>query len=202
MALDGVTLHYLVQELAPQLVGARIDKIHQPEKEEVHLLLRNQGSSFRLLLNAGATAARFHVTTMNKKNPFTPPMFCMILRKHLEGAKIIAVEQTGLERLITFVFQNYNERGDLATYHLHLEIMGKHSNLILVDPAADDPATATIIDGLKRYSHALSRYREVLPGRPYLTPPSQGKMEPTQDEEAWREALYSEDLSALLPSIL
>ncbi|GAB6173587.1 NFACT RNA binding domain-containing protein [Paradesulfitobacterium aromaticivorans] len=197
MALDGVTLHYLVQELAPQLVGARIDKIHQPEKEEVQLLLRNQGSSFRLLLNAGATAARFHITTVSKKNPAAPPMFCMILRKHLEGSKIIAVEQTGLERLITFVFQNYNERGDLATYHLYLEIMGKHSNLILVDPVS-----GSIIDGLKRYSHAVSRYREVLPGRPYLTPPSQGKMEPTQDEEAWRETLYSEDLSALLPSIL
>lgn len=216
MALDGVTLYYLVRELAPQLIGARVDKIQQPEKEEVHLLLRNQGSSFRLLLNASATAARFHITNAGKKNPFTPPMFCMILRKHLEGAKIIAIEQTGLERLITFVFQNYNERGDLTTYHLHLEIMGKHSNLILVDPDASDspiinstiinspstndpapanPAVAKIIDGLKRYSHALSRYREVLPGRPYLTPPSQGKIEPTSDEETWRAALYGEDNS-------
>ncbi|WP_206812901.1 Rqc2 family fibronectin-binding protein [Paradesulfitobacterium ferrireducens] len=186
MALDGVTLYYLVRELAPQLIGTRVDKIHQPEKEEVHLLLRGQGSSYRLLLNASATAARFHITTVNKKNPVTPPMFCMILRKHLEGAKIIAVEQEGLERLITFVFQNYNERGDLATYHLHLEIMGKHSNLILVE-------RVNIIDGLKRYSHALSRYREVLPGRPYLTPPSQGKLEPTSDEDTWRAALYGED---------
>ncbi len=196
MALDGVTLAYLVNELAPQLVGARIDKIFQPEKDEIHFLLRQQGSQ-RLLLSTNATSSRFHLTQENKKNPTSPPMFCMILRKHLEGGKLISLHQSDLERVVTFEIQNYNELGDLVILHLHLEIMGKHSNLILVDPA-----TNVILDGLRRYSHALSRYREVLPGRTYLAPPSQGKRPPLEDEELWRQALYEEDLDRPITGIL
>ena len=196
MALDGVTLAYLVNELAPQLIGARIDKIHQPEKDEIHLQLRQQGSR-RLLLSTSATSPRFHLTQENKKNPPSPPMFCMILRKHLEGGKIIDLHQKDLERVVTFEIQNYNDRGDLVSLHLHLEIMGKHSNLILVDPT-----TNTILDGLKRYSHVLSQYREVLPGRAYLSPPSQEKQPPLADEELWRETLYQEDLDRSITGIL
>ncbi|MCO1601186.1 Rqc2 family fibronectin-binding protein [Desulfosporosinus nitroreducens] len=196
MALDGVTLAYLVKELAPLLIGARIDKIFQPEKEEVHFQLRQQGSG-RLLLSASATSPRFHLTQENKKNPTSPPMFCMILRKHLEGGKLVSLQQSELERVVTFEFQNYNDRGDLVSLHLHLEIMGKHSNLILVDPS-----TNTILDGLKRYSHALSHYREVLPGRPYLTPPSQGKQPPLEDEELWRQTLYEEAIDRPITGIL
>ncbi|HUS88577.1 MAG TPA: NFACT RNA binding domain-containing protein [Desulfosporosinus sp.] len=196
MALDGVTLAYLVKELAPQLIGARIDKIFQPEKDEIHFLLRQQGSR-RLLLSTSATSPRFHLTQENKKNPPSPPMFCMILRKHLEGGKLVSLHQSELERVVTFDIQNYNERGDLVTLHLHLEIMGKHSNLILVDPT-----TNTILDGLKRYSHALSRFREVLPGRIYLAPPSQGKRPPIEDEELWRKALYEEDLDHPITGVL
>ncbi|KGP76912.1 RNA-binding protein [Desulfosporosinus sp. Tol-M] len=196
MALDGVTLAYLVNELGPQLIGARIDKIFQPEKDEIHFFLRQQGSS-RLLLSTSATSPRFHLTQENKKNPPSPPMFCMILRKHLEGGKLVRLHQSELERVVTFDILNYNDRGDLVTLRLHLEIMGKHSNLILVDPA-----TNTILDGLKRYSHALSRYREVLPGRPYFAPPSQGKRPPIEDEELWRKALYEEDLNHPLTDVL
>ncbi|AET70164.1 putative RNA-binding protein, snRNP like protein [Desulfosporosinus orientis DSM 765] len=196
MALDGVTLAYLVKELAPLLIGARIDRIFQPEKEEIHFQLRQQ-SSKRLLLNCSATAPRFHLTQENKKNPSSPPMFCMILRKHLEGGKLTGLYQKELERVVTFEFQNYNDRGDLVTLHLHLEIMGKHSNLILVDPREN-----MILDGLKRYSHALSQYREVLPGRTYLAPPSQGKLPPLQNEELWRETLYKEELDRPLTSLL
>jgi len=197
MALDGVTLAYLVKELAPQLIGARIDKIHQPEKEEIHFQVRLQQGSLRLLLSCNATAPRFHLTQENKKNPTSPPMFCMILRKHLEGGKLISLHQSDLERVVTFDIQNYNDRGDLVTLQLHLEIMGKHSNLILVDPT-----TNTILDGLKRYSHALSRFREVLPGRVYLAPPSQGKRPPLEDEELWRQTLYEEDLELPITGIL
>jgi len=196
MALDGVTLAYLVNELAPQLIGARIDKIFQPEKDEIHFLLRQQCSR-RLLLSTSATSPRFHLTQENKKNPTSPPMFCMILRKHLEGGKLVNLHQSELERVVTFDIQNYNDRGDLVTLQLHLEIMGKHSNLILVDPE-----TGAILDGLKRYSHALSRYREVLPGRIYLAPPSQGKLPPLQDEDLWRKALYEEDLDRPITGIL
>lgn len=197
MALDGITLHHLVNELSPQLAGARIDKITQPEKEEVHILLRNQGQSLRLLLNVSATAARIHLTNENKKNPPAPPMFCMILRKHLEGGKIIDLKQEGLERILILSVQNYNEYGDLATYHLILEIMGKHSNLILVDPA-----TGVILDGLKRYSHALSRHREVLPGRTYLAPPPQGKVDPLSSEDEWREVLFQDSLTKKIRELL
>ena len=197
MALDGITLYHLVKELAPLLVGARIDKVTQPEKEEIHLFLRNQGQSYRLLLNISATAARLHLTQENKKNPASPPMFCMILRKHLEGGKILSLEQLGLERIVLLSIQNYNEYGDLATLHLYLEIMGKHSNLILVDPESQ-----TILDGLKRYSHAVSRHREVLPGRKYIAPPSQGKVDPLATEEEWRSILYQGELNGKLTDLL
>ncbi len=197
MALDGVTLAHLVKELAPQLVGARIDKVYQPEKEEIHLLLRNSGQQFRLLLNVNATSARLNITDENKKNPQSPPMFCMILRKHIEGGKIVALLQVGLERVATLVIQNRNESGDQVSLDLHLEIMGKHSNLLLVDPT-----TNTILDGIKRYSHNLSRHREVLPGRNFVPPPSQGKFDPLTDEALWREQLYTETIGNPVTSIL
>ncbi|HVJ50527.1 Rqc2 family fibronectin-binding protein [Desulfitobacterium sp.] len=197
MALDGITLNHLVKELAPQLIGARIDKINQPEKEEIHLSLRNQGQSLRLLLNINATAARLHLTQENKKNPTSPAMFCMILRKHLEGGKILNVEQIGLERIVLITVQNYNEYGDLATLQLYLEIMGKHSNLILVDPEKQ-----LILDGIKRYSHAVSRHREVLPGRTYIAPPTQGKWDPISEEETFRSVLLNEEISSKLTDLL
>ncbi|MFZ3102951.1 MAG: NFACT RNA binding domain-containing protein [Desulfitobacteriaceae bacterium] len=197
MALDGVTLAHLVTELTPQLVGARIDKVYQPEKEEIHLLLRNSGQQFRLLLNVKATSARLNITDETKKNPQSPPMFCMILRKHIEGGKIVALLQVGLERVVTLVIQNRNESGDQVSLNLQLEIMGKHSNLLLVDPT-----TNTILDGIKRYSHNLSRHREVLPGRNFVSPPSQGKIDPLTDEVLWREQLYTETLGNSIISIL
>lgn len=197
MALDGVTLNHLVKELAPQLIGARIDKVVQPEKEEIHLYLRNQGKSLHLLLNISATAARLHLTQENKKNPTSPPMFCMILRKHLEGGKILNLEQVGLERIVLITVQNYNEYGDLATLQLYLEIMGKHSNLILVDPVKQ-----VILDGIKRYSHAVSRHREVLPGRTYIVPPSQGKWDPLSEEETFRSVLFKDEISGKLTDLL
>lgn len=121
----------------------------------------------------------------------------MILRKHIEGGKILKIEQLGLERIILLSVQNYNEYGDLATLHLYLEIMGKHSNLILVDPQS-----GAILDGLKRYSHALSRHREVLPGRQYIAPPSQGKLDPLTHEEEWREVLFQEEIHEKVVDLL
>lgn len=180
MALDSITLYHLIEEIKPIIIGTRIDRINQPEKEEVHILLRSAGRNLRLLLNAGSTSPRLHFTDQNKKNPVTPPMFCMILRKHLESGKIIDITQVGIERIVLLTIQNYNERGDLQDYYLYLEIMGKHSNLLLVDPQ-----TNVILDGIKRYSHLVSRHREVLPGRKYIAPPSQEKAEPIANEELW-----------------
>jgi len=189
MALDSIALYHLIRELKPLLIGTRVDKILQPEKEEVHILLRSAGRNLRLLLNAGSTSPRLHLTEQNKKNPVSPPMFCMILRKHLESGKITDISQVGLERIVTLTIQNYNERGDLQDYHLYLEIMGKHSNLILVDPQSN-----TILDGIRRYSHLLSRHREVLPGRPYIAPPSQDKTAPVSDEETFTACLLGHNL--------
>ncbi|RJE49039.1 MULTISPECIES: NFACT RNA binding domain-containing protein [unclassified Dehalobacter] len=197
MALDSITLYHLLKELKPTLVGTRIDKVQQPEKEEVHLLLRSPGKNLRLLLNAGSTSARLHLTGQNKKNPVSPPMFCMILRKHLEGGKIIEINQCGLERIITVTIQNYNERGDLQDYQLTLEIMGKHSNLILVDPQ-----TNVILDGIRRYSHLLSRHREVLPGRLYISPPSQHKAEAVTDEQEWMAVILGYPLDRKVCDVL
>lgn len=183
MALDSITLYHLLKELRPELIGARIDRIQQPEKEEIHLILRNKGQLQRLLLNAGSISARIHLTAESKKNPASAPMFCMILRKHLENGKITDIRQEELERIVTITVQNYNERGDLQDYLLCLEIMGKHSNLILVDPR-----TNTILDGLRRYSHLVSRHREVLPGKKYLPPPKQNKADYIKSEEEWKNA--------------
>ncbi|NLI90721.1 MAG: fibronectin/fibrinogen-binding protein [Peptococcaceae bacterium] len=197
MALDSITLYHLIRELEPLLAGTRIDKIQQPEKEEVHILLRSPGRNLRLLLNAGSTSPRLHLTEENKKNPLSPPMFCMILRKHLEGGKVIKVEQVGLERIVTITIRNYNERGDLQDYHLHLEIMGKHSNLILVDPQ-----TGIILDGIRRYSHLVSRHREVLPGKPYILPPSQDKADTFPNEEEFAAYLLQHNLDRKLTDAL
>lgn len=190
MALDSITLYHLLNELRPELIGTRIDRIVQPEKEEIHLILRGSKRPLRrLLLNAGSTSGRIHLTDENKKNPTSAPLFCMILRKHLESGKIMDIQQAGLERVVTIFIQNYNDRGDLQDFHLHLEIMGKHSNLILVDPQ-----TNIILDGIRRYSHLLSRYREVLPGKPYLNPPNQHKADLVTDEEKWMSLFVSHDL--------
>ncbi|MDR1070676.1 MAG: NFACT family protein [Gracilibacteraceae bacterium] len=171
MALDSVTLRVLIAELRPRLLGLRVDKVTQPEKDEARLHLRGPGSSCRLLLNAGAAAARLHLTEQAKKNPQPAPMFCMILRKYLEGARITDLRQgENWERVAVLTLENYDERGDLHPSALYLEIMGKHSNLILVDSQS-----GLILDGLRRYTHLVSHYREVLPGRPYISPPDQDK---------------------------
>ena len=197
MAFDSITIHHLLNELRIGMVGTRIDRIHQPEKEEVHLLLRSKKGILRLLLNASSTSSRLHLTNTAKKNPTSAPMFCMILRKHLESGKIIDIQQVGLERIVTIFIENYNDRGDLQNYHLHLEIMGKHSNLILVDPQ-----TNTILDGLRRYSHLVSRYREVLPGKQYLNPPNQHKADFVTSEESWMSLFLQHDLDRRISEAL
>lgn len=170
MAFDGLVLAAVRHELEHKLIGGRINKIYQPEKEEIVLHIRTQGENEKLVLSAHAQRARVHLTAVQKGNPQSPPMFCMILRKYLEGGKITRVEQPGLERVLKLYIEAYDELGCQAEKVLVAEIMGKHSNIILLDPK-----TNTILDGIKRYTHATSRYREVLPGREYVPPPSQEK---------------------------
>ncbi|MBC9783314.1 NFACT family protein [Heliobacterium chlorum] len=186
MALDGLTLTTIVKELHPALTGGRIDRIVQPLTDEIHLIGRTGPKSWRLLLSASPTGGRIHLTKTNKPNPTQPPLYCMVLRKHLEGGRIRAVEQIPWERVVRLRIEGSDELGGRTEKSLYLEIMGKHSNLILVDDASE-----TILDGIRRYSHAVSRHREVLPGRPYIAPPTQEKLlPPAVTDESLGELLY------------
>lgn len=172
MSPDGITIHLIIKELQP-LINGRVERVYQPEEREIILNIRSSGQNFRLLLSAQADSARIHLTTQEKINPLTPPQFCLILRKYLEGGRLLRLEQVDLDRVVHLIFSRLDESGDFREIALISEIMGKHSNLILIDPQS-----GVIIDGIRRYSHALSRYREVLPGRPYLPPPSQQREHP------------------------
>lgn len=194
MSPDGITLHLITCELQNLLIQGRVDRIFQPERQEIVLNIRNNGINYRLLISARAESARLHLTGQETSNPATPPLFCLILRKYLEGSRLQRIEQTGLDRVVTLTFSHLGESGQFEDVTLISEIMGKHSNLILVDPSS-----GIIIDGLKRYSHLLSRYREVLPGRPYLAPPEQHKIDPRElDEEQFVSVIMSNSLNESL----
>lgn len=172
MALDGAFLHHIAQELTQCMLFARVDKIYQPNREEILLALRTRTGVVRLLLSTRANSARIHITNDVPENPKQPPMLCMLLRKRLGGAKLVGVHQKGLERALTLEFEAYNELGDLAPCMLTIEIMGRHSNVILTDQGG------MIIDALKRVDEEMSSQRLVLPGLPYRSPPPQNKFCP------------------------
>ncbi len=186
MAFDGLVLAAVAKELNDWLPQSRIEKIYQPAAGEIVLLLHNKRQKTRLLLSANAREARLHSTGEVRANPLTPPLFCMVLRKHLEGGRIVRFAQNGLERVLHIHVQAVDELGRLAEKVLIHEIMGKHSNIILTDPADN-----IILDGIHRFSHAVSRHREVLPGRTYTAPPQQEKTDPlTVKEEDFREIIW------------
>lgn len=198
MPFDGLVLAAVRQELEVRFLGARIEKIYQPERDELALILHQPGLRQRLLLSAHARDARVHLTATAKENPVSAPLFCMVLRKHLEGGRILAFEQPGLERVLMIKIESRDELGRLSEKHLVCEIMGKHSNIILLDPDS-----RIILDGIRRYSHSVSRYREVLPGRDYLPPPAQGKLNPLAlDEDGFRQICLDAPLETTLPNLL
>lgn len=198
MPFDGLVLASVCGELENKLAGGRIERIYQPGKIELVVLVYKPGSRQKLLLSADPKNARVHLTTAARENPSAPPLFCMVLRKHLEGGRITGFFQPGLERVLVIKIESRDELGFLAEKHLICEIMGKHSNIILYDPSSE-----TVVDGIKRYSHAVSRFREVLPGRPYLSPPSQGKLNPLALEEGqFRQACLEAHLETPLPKVL
>lgn len=170
MALDGITLSMLKNEISEKLIGARIDKIHQPSKEELVISLRWNGGNGKLLISASASCPRIHFTESFVDNPKNPPMFCMLMRKHLSGAKLVAIEQFGLERMLHLSFSTYNEFGDPVIIKLAVEIMGRHSNIMLLGPDGH------IIDAIKRVTADMSSVRQVMPGMTYVFPPAQNKM--------------------------
>ncbi len=166
MAIDAICLQAVVEELRPQLTGLRVDKIQQPARDQVVLLFRGK----RLLLCAGAGAPRLQLTELPRDNPAEPPMFCMLLRKHLSGARVAAIAQPPLERLVKIEFDASDELGRAGRRTLVLEAMGRRSNLILLD------GEGRILDSLRRVDADLSAARQVLPGLFYQPPASTGRL--------------------------
>ncbi|OAT85017.1 Rqc2 family fibronectin-binding protein [Desulfotomaculum copahuensis] len=198
MPFDGLVLAAVRRELEAALTGGRIDRIYQPDPYELAMIVHRPGGRLRLTLSAHPYHARVHLTARSRENPCAPPLFCMVLRKHLEGARIRQINQPGLDRVLTIRVEGRDELGELASRHLICEIMGRHSNIILVDPGS-----GLIIDAIKRYTHAVSRHREVLPGRPYVPPPEQHKQNPlTADEDAFRQIILEQPLETRLEDIL
>lgn len=198
MPFDGFSIHAICHELDRNLAGARIDKIHQPEKDEIVMSIRTMSAgTVRLLLSANARWARMHLSNEKRPNPTAPPSFCMLLRKYLEGGKIIEIRQVEFERIVHINLEALDEFRDWKPRRIVLEFMGKHSNIILMNPE-----NGVIIDAIKRYGSDVSSHREVFPGREYITPPDQGKVNPltlTLDELASRMwAFSSQSLSQAL----
>ncbi len=177
MAFDGMVVAAMADELGHALVGGRVAKIAQPEPDELMLTIKNGGKTLRLLISAGASLPLLYLTDTNKPGPPTAPNFCMLLRKYLNGGKIVAVEQPGLERILHFTVEHRNEMGDLCQKVLTVELMGKHSNVIFRTAETPD-APASIIDSIKHVSAQVSSVREVLPGRPYFIPNTLQKLDP------------------------
>lgn len=185
MALDGAFLHTIKTELSAR-IGARIDKIHQPSREEIVFVLRWPGGNGRLLVSSSASNARIHFTDCPPKNPATPPMFCMLLRKHLGSGRLVAVRQLELDRVLYLDFETTNELGDLVVMTVAVEIMGRHSNIIVIGP------DGKILDAVKRVDNTMSGVRMVLPGLTYTVPPLQNKLNPlTADEDTLVRAVCS-----------
>lgn len=174
MPLDGITLNLLKNELSQYIVGSRIEKIHQPSKDELVFHLRSREGAYRLLVSASANSPRLHLTANAPENPATPPMLCMLFRKHLTGAVITDIRQLGLDRVVFIDLAGTNEIGDAVTFTLCVEIMAKHSNIILINSGGN------IIDSVKRVDFTQSSVRQILPTFRYELPPRQGKLNLTE----------------------
>ncbi|MCR5421046.1 MAG: NFACT family protein [Lachnospiraceae bacterium] len=172
MALDGITISALCKELNDKIINSRIYKIAQPEEDELLLTLKTPNGQQRLLISSGASLPFLYLTNDNKPGPQTAPNFCMLLRKHIQNGRIVAIRQPSLERILMFDIDHLNEMGDMCRKTLVAEIMGKHSNIIFLDDKN------MIIDSIKHISSAVSSIREVLPGREYFIPNTLDKIDP------------------------
>ena len=172
MAFDGVTISCMVQELHQLLQNGRVDKINQPEYDELWLQIRAGGKNHRLVLSASASNPRLHLTAQQKENPEKAPMFCMLLRKHLSGGKVVGVFQPGFERIAELHIESRDELGDVSVKRLIIEIMGRHSNIILCDGGG------RVLGSIRYVDFSVSGVRQLLPGMQYEMPPSQHKLDP------------------------
>lgn len=169
-ALDGIFLGLVKNELTERLKDARVDKIYQPSRDEIVLGFRTREGARRVLISTNASNARVHETTAQIDNPQTPPMFCMLLRKHLTSGKLVGIRQDGAERILFFDFDSANELGDIVRVTLAAEIMGRRSNLMLID------RNGRILDSIKRVGQDMSSVRTVLPGMTYFMPPRESRL--------------------------
>lgn len=172
MPFDGVVCKCIVEELKNKIVDGRVEKVFQPEKDEVVMFIRTRGENLKIVLSANPSFPRLHLTSLQKQNPPVPPVFCMLMRKHLCGGKILDVEFHDFERIISLHIESTNELGDICVKKLIIEIMGKHSNIILLNN--DD----RIIDAIKHIDQGISSVREIMPARLYAIPPVQDKISP------------------------
>ena len=197
MAFDGFVTHSIVRELNSKLILGKIDKIYQPEKDEIIISVRTLTGNHRLLLSAASSNPRIHLTELSRQNPINAPLFCMILRKHLTGGKIINISQQDFDRVVIIDIECYTEMGDLTTKSIVIEIMGRHSNIILIK---DDKK---IIDSIKHIDGTVSAVRQVLPNLFYELPPKQEKTSPKSiSPAAFAEKLHNYGDDTLLDKIL
>ncbi|SKC87275.1 Rqc2 family fibronectin-binding protein [Maledivibacter halophilus] len=170
MPFDGLVINSLKKELKQVLLNKKIEKIYQPEDDEILIKFRNTDINNKLLISVNSSFPHLCLTSMQKVNPTTPPMFCMLLRKHLHGGKIVDCYQVEFERILVLSVESHDELGNINIKNLIVEIMGKHSNIILTQD------NNTIIDSIKRIPSSISRKRQILPGLKYEYPPSQNKI--------------------------
>ena len=172
MALDGTVISCMAWELNHALAGGKINKIAQPEKDELMLTIKNNRKQYRLLVSASASLPLVYLTDQNKTGPMTAPNFCMLLRKHIGSGRILRIWQPGKERILNMEIEHLNELGDICRKLLIIELMGKHSNIIFCQE------DGMILDSIKHVSAQVSSVREVLPGRMYFIPETQHKYDP------------------------
>jgi len=178
MSFDGLFTRAMASEISQNLKGGRINKVQQPFTNEIVLIVRANGKNQKLLLSVHPSYARIQLTQETYENPKEPPMFCMLLRKHLEGYFIENIYQVENERMIVLEVKGRNEIGDISYKKLIIEIMGRHSNIILVDQEKN-----TIMDSIKHVSYAVNSHRAILPGYEYISPPAQEKINPLEASE-------------------
>lgn len=171
MAFDGIITNAVKKELEKNILHSRVEKIYMPTKNDIIFIFHGNHEKLKLLISIDASNARFHFTKQNKENPAKAPQFCMVLRKYIQGAKLIQIQQFGLDRVVSLEFENINELGDCVHYQLFIELMGKYSNIILVNPQNK------ILDSIRHVDFTMSSIREVLPAREYQLPSTLDKSE-------------------------
>ena len=192
MSFDGFFLHHMTEELRRELLGGRIQKINQPFEQELVLQIRSNRQSHKLLLSAHSVFGRVQLTDTTFENPAVPNTFIMVMRKYLQGAVIEAIQQVENDRILEISVSNKNEIGDSVAVTLVIEIMGKHSNIILLDKAS-----GKIIEAIKHVGFSQNSYRTILPGSTYVAPPQTGSLNPfTVGDEKLFEILHTEDLES------